>query len=103
MDAQFGVSAEVGTVGLSTFIMGFAIGPLLLAPLSEFFGRRPVYLISFGIFVLLQFATAFGNNIAVILVFRFLQGFFGSAPLSNTGTKLFLSLCFKIASNVSIV
>lgn len=34
--AEFHVSSEVGTLGLTLFILGFAIGPLSLAPLSEF-------------------------------------------------------------------
>lgn len=32
---EFGVSQEVATLGLSIFVVGLALGPLLLAPLSE--------------------------------------------------------------------
>lgn len=42
----FDVSSEVGTVGLSMYILGFAVGPLMLAPMSEYFGRNPVYVFS---------------------------------------------------------
>lgn len=43
---HFNVSAEVATLGLSMYILGFALGPMLLAPLSEYFGRSPVYISS---------------------------------------------------------
>lgn len=32
---DFGVSSEVGTLGLSTYVGGLALGPMVLAPLSE--------------------------------------------------------------------
>lgn len=32
---DFGVSLEVSTLGVTTFLLGFASGPLLFAPLSE--------------------------------------------------------------------
>ncbi|KAK4702416.1 hypothetical protein P7C70_g3805, partial [Phenoliferia sp. Uapishka_3] len=83
--SEFNVSAEVAILGLTLFILGFALGPLFLAPLSEFFGRRPVYLISWFLFTVFQIPLAVPPNIATILVFRFLQGFTGAAPLCNTG------------------
>ena len=33
--AQFGVSTEVGILGLSLYVLGFALGPICWAPLSE--------------------------------------------------------------------
>lgn len=35
MEMIFGVSAEVGTLGLSLYVLGLALGPMTLAPLSE--------------------------------------------------------------------
>lgn len=32
---EFGISREVATLGLSIFVVGLAIGPMFLAPLSE--------------------------------------------------------------------
>ncbi|KAL0255068.1 hypothetical protein SLS55_009596 [Diplodia seriata] len=83
--AEFGVSAEVGTVGLSMYILGFAVGPLMLAPLSEYFGRNPVYVWSWLLLVIFQIPLALAPNIGTVIVCRLLQGFFGSAPLTNTG------------------
>lgn len=83
--ATFNVSSEVGTLGLSMYILGFAIGPLMLAPLSEYFGRNPVYIVSWLLLVIFQIPLALAPNIGTVLVCRLLQGFFGSAPLTNTG------------------
>ncbi|KAF8420224.1 major facilitator superfamily domain-containing protein [Tirmania nivea] len=71
--------------GLSFYISGLGLGPMLLAPLSEFFGRRPVYLVSFTAFIVLLIPCALAPSIAVLLVFRFLSGFAGSAFLSVAG------------------
>ncbi|UZJ55728.1 hypothetical protein CBS101457_005048 [Exobasidium rhododendri] len=82
---EFGISDELAIGGLSLYILGFAIGPMLMAPLSETFGRRRVYVWCWTLFVLLQFGVAFAPNIPVLFVFRFLTGFFSSPPLANTG------------------
>ncbi|KAK6384273.1 hypothetical protein LTR65_009749 [Meristemomyces frigidus] len=81
----FSVSAEVATLGLSMYILGFALGPMILAPLSEYFGRSPVYIGSWFILVIFQIPLALAPNIGTIIVCRLIQGFGGSAPLSNTG------------------
>jgi len=60
-------------------------GPMILAPLSEFYGRRPIYLVSFACFSLLLLPCALAPNIAVLLVFRFFSGMAGSAFLSVAG------------------
>ncbi|KAK8055671.1 hypothetical protein PG993_000898 [Apiospora rasikravindrae] len=85
IQAEFGASEEVTTLGLALYILGFALGPLLLAPLSELRGRRGVYIASWGCVVLLQLGPALAPNMATVLVTRFLSGFAGSAPLTNTG------------------
>lgn len=82
---EFGISREVAILGLSLFVIGLGIGPMLLGPLSEFYGRRPVYLVSYTAFTLLGLPVSFANNLAVFLIFRFLTGFCGSAFLSVAG------------------
>lgn len=82
---QFGVSGEVTTLLLSMYVLGFAFGPLLLAPLSERYGRSPVYFIGWFFLVLWNLPCALAPNIVTLIVCRFLGGFSGSAPLTNTG------------------
>jgi sugar phosphate permease len=64
------------------------IGPLILAPLCETFGRRPLYLICFGMFALLQIPSALAPNIATLIAMRTLSGFFGSVGVANGGGSL---------------
>lgn len=82
---EFGVSSEVTTLCLSMYVLGFAIGPVLLAPLSEYFGRQPVYIISWFILFIFQLPVALAPNIGTIIVCRLIGGFAGGAPLTNTG------------------
>ncbi|MCJ1420106.1 hypothetical protein MMC32_006463 [Xylographa parallela] len=83
--AEFNVSAEVTTLGLSMYILGFALGPMFFAPLSEYWGRNPIYIWAWFLLVIFQIPLALATNIETIVVCRFIQGFFGSIPLTNTG------------------
>ncbi|KAF2146716.1 uncharacterized protein K452DRAFT_355178 [Aplosporella prunicola CBS 121167] len=73
-------------VGATTgFVIALGIGPLVLAPLSETFGRRRLYLTCFTIFSLLQVPCALSPNIQTLLAMRTLSGFFGSVGIANGG------------------
>lgn len=80
--AEFDVSTEVGILGVSFFVLGFAFGPTLWAPLSELKGRRLPLLISMFGFTIFSIATASGKDIQTILISRFFSGFFGACPLA---------------------
>ncbi|KAH7109425.1 major facilitator superfamily domain-containing protein [Dendryphion nanum] len=67
------------------FVIMLGLGPLILAPLSETFGRRKLYLICFGIFTLLQIPTALSPNVAFLITLRSISGFFGSIGIANGG------------------
>lgn len=79
------VSQIVAILGLSLFVGGLGIGPMFLGPMSEFFGRRPIYLTSFTLFTLFLLPCALAPHISVLLLFRFLGGMAGSAFLSVAG------------------
>jgi multidrug resistance protein len=85
ISSAFRVSSEIVTVGLSMYILGFALGPLVLAPLSEYYGRSPVYIGSWFFLFIFQLPLALAPNIGTIIVCRFIAGCGGSAPLTNTG------------------
>ncbi|KAF7165348.1 hypothetical protein CNMCM5623_009553 [Aspergillus felis] len=82
---QFGVGSEVATLGVSTFVLGFAIGPLIFAPMSELWGRQYLFLISYCGLTIFNAASAGSPNIQALIIFRFLAGAFGSSPLTNAG------------------
>ncbi|CUS10762.1 unnamed protein product [Tuber aestivum] len=83
--AEFNVPQLAAVGGLSLYVAGLGIGPMFLGPLSEFYGRRPIYLISFSLFTLFLLPCALARHIAMLLVFRFLNGMAGSAFLSVAG------------------
>ncbi|KAK6537141.1 hypothetical protein TWF694_011339 [Orbilia ellipsospora] len=82
---EFNSSHELAIAGLSLFVMGLGIGPMFLAPLSEFYGRRPIYIVSFACYILFLIPCAAAQNITTLLVGRFLDGVAGSAFLSVAG------------------
>ena len=82
---ELGCSTLVATLGLSLYVFGLGLSPMVLAPLSEFYGRRPIYWGSFTLFTIFLVPCAVAKNLATMLVFRFLDGFAGSAFLSVAG------------------
>ncbi|KAL9032886.1 MAG: hypothetical protein Q9214_007770, partial [Letrouitia sp. 1 TL-2023] len=73
-------------VGATTgFVIFLGLGPLILAPLSETFGRKNLYIICFAIFAVLQVPTALSPNIETLIALRSLGGFFGSVGIANGG------------------
>ncbi|KAJ9607902.1 hypothetical protein H2200_007981 [Cladophialophora chaetospira] len=91
---EFHCSREVATLGLSLFVLGLAFGPMLLGPLSEFYGRRPIYILSLFFFLVWLIPCAVAQNIQNMIIGRFFNGFAGSAFLAvaaGTVTDLFES------------
>jgi len=71
--------------GLSLYVLGFALGPLLWAPLSEIYGRRPVLLVSFAGFTAFNGGVIASQNIWTISILRFFAGALGSSVTTNSG------------------
>lgn len=72
-------------MGLSIFVLGIASGPLLTSPLSEWYGRRVIYIFSWSLFLIWTIGTAVAKNIQTIIITRFFTGFFGGTFLSVSG------------------
>jgi MFS family permease len=85
---DFGVGTEVSTLGLTLLLLGFGVGPLVWAPLSEVYGRKPAVLAPYFVAAVFSFGTATAKDIQTVLATRFFAGFFGSAPVTNTGGVL---------------
>lgn len=82
---QFGISQEVATLGISLFVLGFAVGPLLWAPLSELYGRQILFSGTYMMLTIFNAAAAGLNTSYGLIILRFLAGTFGSSPLTNAG------------------
>lgn len=86
----FGVSQVASTLGLTLFVIGYALGPMIWAPMSEIpqIGRNPVYIGTLILFVVLQVPTALAVNFGMLMAFRFLTGFIGSPSLATGGASI---------------
>ncbi|BEJ12282.1 hypothetical protein CspHIS471_0207420 [Cutaneotrichosporon sp. HIS471] len=85
MITSYGINTTLCISSISFFVMGLGCGPLILGPVSEFMGRKPVLHGGFALFFLFNFPVAFAPHIGVHLAFRFVTGFVGSAFLSVSG------------------
>ncbi|KAF4457858.1 hypothetical protein F53441_297 [Fusarium austroafricanum] len=81
---EFGVSEVAASLTTTMFLLGFCAGPFVFAPLSEFYGRRWIFHITFIAYMAFNFLSSFPPNFGSLLVGRFLAGVFISAPLSTT-------------------
>ncbi|KAH7367669.1 major facilitator superfamily domain-containing protein [Plectosphaerella cucumerina] len=80
--AQHHVSETVMQLGVSLFVAGFAVGPLLWGPFAEVVGHSIPVLIGLCCCGLLHIPLGLAESVATILVIRFLAGAFGSAVLA---------------------
>jgi MFS family permease len=60
---KFQVSEIVAALGLSLFVVGLALSSMVLGPLSEFYGRKPVYVFSLLVHVIWVISCTRGPNI----------------------------------------
>lgn len=79
---EFGVSQEVMILGVTLYVVGFALGPLVFGPLSELYGRRNPLMIGMFGFIIFQIPIGVANNLQTIFICRFFGGAFGSAALA---------------------
>jgi len=70
---EFGRSVADIQLTLSVYIAGFAVSQLFSGPLSDRFGRRPVMLVGFAIFLPASIVAGFAPSLEILLVARFLQ------------------------------
>jgi hypothetical protein len=85
MMAEFHMGQEVATLGVSLFVVGFAVGPLMWAPLSELFGRQILFIITYAALTAFNGGCAGAQNSWTLIIMRFFAGAFGSSPLTNAG------------------
>jgi MFS family permease len=52
------------------FVVGFGLGPLFLAPLSELYGRRIVYIVSMFLYFIFILPECVTDSFAVMIIFR---------------------------------
>ncbi|KAI1438509.1 major facilitator superfamily transporter [Xylaria sp. CBS 124048] len=80
---EWGVTSDVQMVlPISTYLIGYVLGPLFWGPLSEQIGRRSLSVFTLVLFSVWTLGCALAPNWPAFLIFRFLCGAFGSAPIA---------------------
>ncbi|ORY85647.1 major facilitator superfamily domain-containing protein [Protomyces lactucae-debilis] len=72
VERDFGTTATVANLTITTFLIGMGVSPLWLAYVSEHFGRRTVYLLSFSAYTVFSILCAVSQSISQLLAFRLL-------------------------------
>ncbi|KAJ5599857.1 hypothetical protein N7450_000924 [Penicillium hetheringtonii] len=75
-------STELASFVVSVYLLGYCFGPLLIAPISELYGRRWVYNVCNIFYVIWTITCAVAPDIGSLTVFRFFAGCVGSCPLT---------------------
>ncbi|KAF8329257.1 MFS polyamine transporter [Amanita rubescens] len=87
--AQFHVTSDVIVMMItSVFILGYAVGPLVLSPLSEMYGRSRIVQLANMWYLAWNIGCSFAQSEGQLIAFRLLAGLGGSAPLSIGGGVL---------------
>jgi DHA1 family bicyclomycin/chloramphenicol resistance-like MFS transporter len=75
----FGTTPELMKLTISLNLLIFGIAQLIYGPISDRFGRRPVFLVSIALFSVASIACGFAQSVDQLLVARMLQGLFAAA------------------------
>lgn len=81
-------SGSINSFSLTVYVLGFAIGPLVFAPLSDVYGRIWIYRICMVLFCLFTLACGLSTDISMFIVFRFFAGSMGAAPIALGGAMI---------------
>ncbi|ROW03473.1 hypothetical protein VSDG_01519 [Cytospora chrysosperma] len=88
VEETFGVSEEVALLTITVFVIGFGVGPVVFAPLSEIYGRRIIYTSTLLVAVVFIIPCAVAKNIGTLIVCRAIGGIAFSAPMTLVGGTL---------------
>ena len=86
---EWGLSAAALAPLFGAGLFGLMAGALLLGPMADRFGRKPVLLLSVAFFGLTSLLSAFADDMTTLLVLRFLTGLGlgGAMPTTITLTS----------------
>ncbi|KAH0522817.1 hypothetical protein TsFJ059_006606 [Trichoderma semiorbis] len=79
LEKDYGVDdVTLGSMPVSIFLLGYAIGPLFLSPLSEIYGRNVVLIAACAWFCIWLVGCALAPTLNTLIFFRFMSGVGGS-------------------------
>ncbi len=87
--ADINITSEtVSTLAITLYVLGIAVGPMVLSPLSEVYGRLPVYHASNWVFVAFVIGNALSTDAEQFIVFRLISGCAGGVPMALGGGSI---------------
>lgn len=75
----------LGIFAVSVYLLGMALGPLVLSGISEVHGRAIVFHVCNVLFLAFSIGTATATSMGMLIAFRFLMGFAGSSSVTVGG------------------
>lgn len=83
---EFNVTSNtLAAFTVTIYVLGFSLGPLVLAPLSELYGRLIIYHFCNAFYFAFTLGCALSKDITMFLIFRFICGCAASAPMTIGG------------------
>ena len=79
--ASFASDISIAQMTVSLYMVGIACSQILMGPLSDRFGRRPVLLAGLGLMVAASLACVFAESLPQLIVARFFQAFGGATGM----------------------
>jgi MFS family permease len=81
-------SSAMASLVVSVYVIGFALGPLVFAPLSETYGRLVIYHVSNVLFLAFTAGCAMSTQTGMFVAFRLLAGCVGATPMVLGGGSI---------------
>jgi DHA1 family bicyclomycin/chloramphenicol resistance-like MFS transporter len=78
---NFESNVSIAQMTVSLYMVGIACSQILMGPLSDRFGRRPVLLVGLGLMVLASAACSFAETLPQLIASRFFQAFGGASGM----------------------
>lgn len=82
-------SSITGPLALSLFLLMYSMGPILLGPFSELYGRWPVLQVGSLFYLAFNLGAGFSTSMTQLLIFRLLSGTGASASLAVSSGSVF--------------
>jgi len=77
----FGRDISVAQMTVSLYMVGIALSQLIMGPLSDKFGRRPVLLADLGLMVAAGIGSVYAESLPQLIAARFLQALGGASGM----------------------
>ncbi|GMA65483.1 MFS transporter [Alicyclobacillus fastidiosus] len=85
---QFGVSSSLASTAVTTSLVGYIIGAIIVSVISDYFGRRMALIAGITLYTVGSLATAFSPDVTWLIVWRFIVGMGIGTMISQVSTYM---------------